>query len=209
MKRVLCIAAILIVCIGVFFYSCEKEGIVTTPPENPRLNTKATTYLIRQGSHFCEQNAAELMIDPVIHATVTFDSSAIYTSQDAVNQGDVNKLIGFSDCGTNHQENSARLGWSWNGKKVVVYAYAYINKIRTIKTLGTVDINQSFPCSVKAGTDYYYFTVNNRTDSMTRFCTGQTGYRYKLFPYFGGDEAAPHDVRVVVVETQPESHAAK
>ncbi|MBE7171450.1 MAG: hypothetical protein INR73_12715 [Williamsia sp.] len=205
MKRVLYIAVILIVCIGFFFYSCEKDEVVSTPVENPALNTKATTYLIRQGNHYCEQNAAELMIDPVIHATVTFDSSAIYTSQDAVNQGDVNKLIGFSDCNSNHQENSARLGWSWTGKRVALYAYAYSNKVRIIKSLGTVDINQSFPCSVRAGSNFYYFTVNNRTDSVERACSGYTGYRYKLFPYFGGDEAAPHDVRIVVVEEQPGS----
>lgn len=209
MKRILWVAAIVIVCAGFFFYSCEKDAVVTAPAENPLLDTKRTEYLIKQGNHFCEQNGPELMIDPVIRATVTFDSSAVYNSQDAVNQDDVNKLIGFSDCNTNHQENSARLGWSWNGKKIAVYAYAYSNKTRIIKTLGTVDVNQSFPCSVTAGAGYYYFKVNNHTDSIARLCTGQSGYRYKLFPYFGGDEVAPHDVRIVIVEEQAVSQAVK
>lgn len=209
MKRVLYVAVVIIVCGGLFFYSCEKDQVVIAPVENPALDAKAITYLIKQGNHFCELNGPKLMIDPVIHATVTFDSSAIYTSQDAVNQGDVNKLIGFSDCNANHQENSARLGWSWTGKKIALYAYAYSNKVRFIKTLGTVDVNQSFPCSVRAGAGYYYFTVNNHVDSLVRSCSGYSGYRYKLFPYFGGDEAAPHDVRIVVVEEQMESQAAK
>ena len=209
MKRALYIAAVIIACSGLFFYSCEKDQVVTPPAENPALNTKATTYLIKQGNHFCELNTAELMIDPVIRATVTFDSSVVYTSQDAANQGDVNKLIGFSDCNANHQENSARLGWSWTGKKIALYAYAYSNKVRIIKTLGTVDVNQSFPCSVKAGAGYYYFTVNNHTDSVARSCSGYAGYRYKLFPYFGGDEAAPHDVRIVIVEEQAGSQEAR
>lgn len=199
----------MIVCIGLFFYSCEKDTVVVAPAENPLLDTKRTEYLIKQGNHFCEQNGPELMIDPVIRATVTFDSSAAYTSLDTVNQGDVNKLIGFSDCNTNHQENSARLGWSWNGKKIALYAYAYSNKARIIKALGNVDVNQSFPCSVTVGAGYYYFKVNNRTDSIARFCTGHTGYRYKLFPYFGGDEAAPHDVRIIIVEEQVAGQSAK
>ena len=209
MKQAICVAAVIILCTGMFFYSCSKDEAVPTPAENPLLDTKRTEYLIKQGNHFCEQNGPELMIAPVIHATVTFDSSVIYTSQDAVNQGDVNKLIGFSDCSTHHQENSARLGWSWNGTKIVLYAYAYSNKVRIIKTLGTVDVNQSFPCSVTAGDGYYYFKVNNRIDSVTRFCAGLTGYRYKLFPYFGGDEVAPHDVRIVIVEELGVGQAAK
>lgn len=209
MKRILCIVAGVITCTAVFFYSCEKDTVVSEPPENPAVKAQAVEYLIKGGSHYCEQNQAVLMTDPVIKATVTFDSSAIYTSQITENQGDVNKLIGFSDCGTNHQENSARLGWSWNGKKFVLYAYAYSNKERIIKTLGTVDVNQSFPCSVQAKGSFYYFKVNNHIDSVARYCAAFTGYRYKLFPYFGGDEAAPHDVRIVVVEEQPGSEGEK
>ena len=207
MKRTLHALTIIAAWTGIFYCSCGKEGI----PQSTLLATNksvATEYLIRQGEHYCVQNHAEMMTNPEIHATVTFDSTAIYTTQLAENQGDVNKLIGFSDGGSNHQENSARLGWSWNGKKIILYAYAYSNKARIIKTLGSVDVNQSFPCSVKAENNYYYFRVNNHADSVERVCSSYTGYHYRLYPYFGGDEAAPHDVRIVIVE-EPVNQAVK
>lgn len=186
----------IVTCISLLLYACSKDQAVTDPPEK----TQTSEYWIKAGNHYCEQEQMEFMTDPAIQAMVTFDSSAVYTSQVANNQGDVNKLIGFSDCGANHQENSARLGWSWNGRKFVVYAYAYVNKTRIIKTLDSVDVKQSFPCSVKGRGYYNYFKVNDHTDSVERACAGYTGYHYKLFPYFGGDEAAPHDMRIVVVE---------
>ena len=131
-----------------------------------------------------------------------FDSSAIYTSVEKANQEDVNKLTGFSDCGTDHQQNSARIGWSWNGSQVVLYAYAYVNKLRYIKTLGEVNINQSFSCSIQARNNNYYFEADGHIDSIPRYCAGDLNYRYKLFPYFGGDESAPQEIRISMTEEE-------
>ncbi len=199
MKRLINAATGILMCISPLLYSCEKDPLIPAHAENTS-TTVSTEYYIKQGNHYCEQNQAELMFDTTINATVVFDSSAIYTSLTIENQGDVNKLIGFSDGGTNHQENSARLGWSWNGQKVVLYAYAYVNKVRIIKTIALADINQEVTCAVQAKTDYYSFTVNGVTDTVQRYSAGYTGLRYKLFPYFGGDEAAPHDVRIKITE---------
>jgi hypothetical protein len=129
---------------------------------------------------------------------VIFDSSAIYSTVDLSNQGDINKLLGFSDCGTNHQENSARLGWSWNGNELIIYAYAYVNKVRISKTLGPIELNKPFACSVKAEEGFYVFKAGNMIDSIPRYCNIYTGTRYKLFPYFGGDETASHDIKIAI-----------
>lgn len=161
---------------------------------------KAMTYIIKKGNHYSEQSEWRILNDPFISARVTFDSSAMYTTIEKSNQGDINKLIGFSDCGTDHQQNSARLGWSWNGRELILYAYAYVNKVRLSKTLGPVPLNQPFACSVKAENNYYYFKVNRYTDSIPRHCTGYIGDHYKLFPYFGGDETASHEIRISIVE---------
>ena len=101
--------------------------------------------------------------------------------------------MGFSDCGNDHQQNSARLGWSWTNEKLMLYAYSYVNKERIIKSLGSFNLNQPINCSIKAENRYYYFKADNITDSIPRFCADYNSSRYKLFPYFGGDEVAPHE----------------
>lgn len=180
--------------------SCEKPDIAAelTPPK-PQQDT-VVTYIIKKGNHYADQSSLQLLNKPAIVARITFDSSAIYTSVDPVNQADVNKLIGFSDCGTDHQQNSARLGWSWNGNELILYAYAYVNSQRIIKTLGAVPLKQTINCSVNAASNYYYFKAFNYTDSIPRHCLGYTGVSYKLYPYFGGDEVAPHEVHIAILE---------
>src|SRR5688572_7056131 len=153
-------------------------------------------YLIKKGSHAASGNNFQLLRTNVIQCEVTFDSSAIYQSVNPENQEDVNKLMGFSDCNDEHHRNSARLGWSWNGHAVALYAYAYTNGERVIKALGDVEVNQPVKCSVSALGDKYFFSVGSTRDSLPRHCNGYNNARYKLYPYFGGDEVAPHDIQI-------------
>jgi hypothetical protein len=183
------------------FTSCSKqETLISQNKKEVSIPKVVNEYIIKKGNHYCEQNQLQLLNASSINASVTFDSSAVYISLQESNQGDVNKLIGFSDCGNDHQQNSARLGWSWNGQNVVIYAYAYVNRERKIKTLGNFNINQAFNCAVSAAGGYYRFEAGNHVDSIPRFCSGDNSYRYKLFPYFGGDEVAPHEMRISIVE---------
>jgi hypothetical protein len=182
-------------------FCSKKQATINTAetPERP-IEQSSVTYVIRKGMHYSDQSDPEILKTANISAHVTFNNSAVYTSIDPVNQADVNKLIGFSDCGTDHQQNSARLGWSWNGKDLMIYAYAYVNQLRVIKTMGAVKLNEPFACSVKAVNKYYYFRVNEVTDSIPRYCTSDSAFRYKLFPYFGGDETAPHEISIHIEE---------
>ncbi len=180
---------------------CSPDSRPVIENNNQYPDQKTTTlYTIKSGNHYSEQNLPQVMNRNSMSAMVTFDSSAIYTSVDANNQADVNKLMGFSDCGGDHQQNSARLGWSWRGEKLVLYAYSYVNKIRIIKDLGNFDLNEPIHCSIKAENKYYYFRAGTATDSIARFCTDYNSSRYKLFPYFGGDEVAPHEIKMMIVE---------
>jgi len=190
-----------IVLLCIISVSCTKS-VQTEPQVTPVLThlNSLQKYIIKKGNHYADQNALQVLNSSAIVASVMFDSSAIYTTVNSFNQGDINKLIGFSDCGTEHQQNSARLGWSWNGKNVIIYAYSYVNTERISMPLGPVELNKSFNCSVKADNDYYYFQAGMYTDSIRRHCNSFTGSRYKLFPYFGGDETAPHEISIVIKE---------
>jgi hypothetical protein len=177
----------------------DSQPVVEQKDQFPDLRT-STMFVIKTGNHYSEQNAPQIMNRSAMSAHVTFDSSAIYQSVDPVNQGDVNKLMGFSDCGNDHQQNSARIGWSWTGEKLELYAYCYVDKARVIKSLGNFPLNKAITCSISAKDKYYYFKADNINDSIPRFCADYNSSRYKLFPYFGGDETAPHEVKILIVE---------
>ena len=195
------LASYLFVMLGFFGICCSKEQLTPERAEvvSPR-SIKSIVYVIKKGMHYSDQSDAEVLNKAYISVKATFNNSAKYTSYDPVNQADVNKLIGFSDCGTEHQQNSARLGWSWNGTGLVIYAYAYVNKKRVIKSMGVVALDKPFACSLKATTNHYVFKVNDVIDSIPRYCTSDSAFRYKLFPYFGGDETAPHEISIRIEE---------
>ncbi len=190
---------ILLIC--VIAISCDKPDGLLPGNEVAFSDLRNTTkYHIKKGNHYAEQNAPQVMHRDSISATVTFDSSAVYTSVDPGNQADVNKLLGFSDCSNDHQQNSARMGWSWNGHSLELYAYAYTQKSRTIKSLGNFDLKKPVHCLIRAKNRYYYFQAGSSTDSIPRYCDEYNGSRYKLFPYFGGDETAPHEIIILIAE---------
>ena len=176
-------------------YGCLEKGNLGDDTRDD-----AVTYLIRKGNHSVDGDHFKIFRTNLINCEVVFDSTAAYQSALPENQLDVNKLIGFSDCNSNHHQNSARIGWSWNGKSVSLYAYAYVNGGRVIKPLGDFPLNRSVKCSVAASGDKYYFTAGSATDSISRHCAGYSGTRYKLYPYFGGNEVAPHDVTIRMKE---------
>lgn len=187
-----------LIVMGLVLCACEKVQVqqIAAVTEKPAFRD----YLIKKGNNFCEEAGFTVLYTNVIKARVIFDSSAIYTSVLPENQADINKLIGFSDCATEHQQNSARLGWSWNGQKLMIYAYTYVNYERVSKVLGPVELNTPFACSVRAENECFYFTVGSYSDSIRRYCPDFSGQRYKLNPYFGGDEVAPHDVHIAIAE---------
>lgn len=191
-----------IIFLSFFSVFCHKQEVQLAMKDNVQFSDQKVSvkYIIKKGNHYCDQNQPQVMNRNNISARITFDSSAIYTSLDAGNQGDVNKLFGFSDCGNDHQQNSGRIGWSWNGENLVLYAYSYVEKTRITKTLGIFALNKSINCSIKAENKYYYFKADTILDSIPRYCSDYNGSRYKLFPYFGGDEIAPHEISILIEE---------
>jgi len=130
---------------------------------------------------------------------VTFDSTAIYTTTNPANQGDINKLYGVSDCGSDHQTNSARFGWRWFNGKLELHAYTYLNKVRKSAYIGDIPLGKATVCELKLENEQYTFSASGHTVSLPRACNG-AGAGYQLYPYFGGDEAAPHQVTIAIQE---------
>lgn len=126
------------------------------------------------------------------------DSSCIYQTKDPHNQADINKLYGFSDSMGHHHTNSARFGWNWMNGEMRLHAYCYVSKERMFKELGTVPLNKKIRCSIEVLPGKYIFTVNGKKDTMLRASQESESRGYMLFPYFGGDESAPHDIHIKI-----------
>jgi hypothetical protein len=134
---------------------------------------------------------------------VRFDSSAIYETQLAENQYDINKLYGFSDNNTDHHQYSARFGWRWSDKALRLFAYVYNEGAVTSKELTRIDIGTEINCSIKLNGAHYLFTANGTTTEMPRLSTTEKAKGYQLYPYFGGDELAPHQINIWISPLSP------
>lgn len=174
--------------------SCEKlEEII---PQKEKESVLNKNYTIKKGDHYSTHSIAKLETN-ALNFKATFDSSAIYTTVDKKNQADINKLYGFSDCSSSHHTNSARFGWRWTGKALEIHGYTYINGERNSKYITSVAFDKAFDYSISALPEQYQFTVNDVSIFMDRSCSGPAS-GYVLYPYFGGDETAPHDITISI-----------
>lgn len=128
---------------------------------------------------------------------VIFSKDCIYKFND-VDDFDVNKLFGLSF--GFHHTNSIRFGWNVDGDKIAIYAYCYksgeriMNKITSLST----DITNSF--EIKVYDDFYELTIYNKISNSTiTYITSKpktVKWGYRLFPYFGGNKTAPHNMEI-------------
>lgn len=157
-------------------------------------------YTIRKGNHGAEGTKFKEIRQAEISLEAIFDSSAIYQTRRAENQSDINKLFGFSDCGAFHHENSARFGWRWNGRSIELHAYWYSDSTRYTAFLDTVSIENTINLALSVLPKNYRFQVNSKTFMYPRHCSSGIIEGYLLYPYFGGDEVAPHDIKIRIKE---------
>ncbi len=155
-------------------------------------------FRIMAGQNYCEKNSYPKYNGKSAAFNVIFDSSAIYQTAEKSNQLDINKLYGFADCGTHHQDNSARFGWRWNGSSIDILAYCYVNSTRKNKLVGTVNIGEVNKFNLSVDSNQYVFQLNKNIVRMERACAEPAFNGYELYPYFGGDEPAPHNISIFI-----------
>jgi hypothetical protein len=195
---ILCFAAMLLCA------SCNKvvddlvEKTFLTPSTSP--STDFTQYKIPKGQHSADKSTFKKIETTSLHFIVKFDSSAIYQTKTKENQYDINKLYGFSDNNGDHHQYSARFGWRWSDGALRLFAYVYNEGKMSSKELTVVPIGAPIACSIKADSSNYVFTVNGKVETMPRMSKTPTAKGYMLYPYFGGDETAPHEVSVWIKE---------
>ncbi len=135
-----------------------------------------------------------------IQFKVIFDQSAVYTTQSPGNQGDINKLLGFSYCLKHHRTESARFGWRWFEDELQLLTYVYTDGDRTFEPMGSVPFDQAINLRIDILPEAYRFSGDGLTTiEMPRNSEDcEAGTNYWLWPYFGGDETPSHDIRVLI-----------
>jgi hypothetical protein len=182
-------------CLLFLLNSCTKEQDPVADPLDPTATAAFVTYNIFPGNHSSDKSSIQKINLSAQHFSVIFDSSAIYTTQDPQNQGDINKLYGFTE-GYDPHYNSARIGWAFYKNQLRLYGYVYNDKKRISEEISTVKIGETIKCSIKVEEGNYVFTVNGHSLKLPRTAKTAQADGYQLYPYFGGDETAPHHIRI-------------
>jgi hypothetical protein len=195
--------------------SCENKPIngVENPPPPGMDPIKTTTivpswtstlppggkvYRLIKGKHQdpWDINAGIEMLSKNFAWMASFNDNTAYTTVNPENQKDINKLVGFSDCWSQHHTNSARFGWYWDleTKKHKIFAYAYADGQRMYSYITSVDLREIVTLSLEVKGREYVFFAKGVEVRLPRGCGNEWVFGYRLYPYFGGDEVAPQDM---------------
>ncbi len=126
------------------------------------------------------------------------DESAIYQTEIPENQHDVNKIYGFSDFGKIHQKYSIRLGWRYVDGNIELCWLRHENGKHSSGKIKNIEIEEIYQAVINITTFNYEIVVDGDTTLVRRRPDGYWGLvrRYYLYPYFGGNEYAPHDINI-------------
>lgn len=178
--------------------SCSKNADNSTVNENAISADRL--YKIPEGEHYSLGNFFSAIETLELSFTARFDSSAIYQTLDPSRQNDINKLYGFSDNNDHHHQFSARIGWRWSQGALRLFAYVYNYGEVNYEEICSVSIGQDIQCRIKILESLYIFSVNDFTLQMPRASSTVRATGYRLYPYFGGYEPAPHEISIRIKE---------
>lgn len=188
-----CVLLLLCGCTKTTDLSFLSDKLASARPRNIQ-------YTIKKGAHYADPTAYRPATFSELRFLVQFDSSAVYQTVSAENQYDINKLYGFSDNDSEHHLFSARFGWRWSDGALRLFAYVYNAGVLTWRELATINIGDSLECSIHVSGNEYIFYYGDRWVSMPRESTTPAAQGYMLYPYFGGDEPAPQDISINIID---------
>ena len=105
----------------------------------------------------------------------------------------INKILGLSN-GLSHMKHSIRLGWMCENGEIVLYAYAHTGDADTHVAVRLCTVERGWhSCIIKSQFPFYHVYINEvGTTIRDEF---NSRIHYLLYPFFGGKDKAPHDIR--------------
>ena len=154
-------------------------------------------------------NKGELDIDAVFWADCLYELTENY---DQINKltGQSYNIFPFYDKKSKswkpgHHKNSVRFGWRCRGNiEIELLAYVYIDGVRKHKVLMSVPPYELINLKFKETEQYYLFEAfdgyGNKGNAKFKKNSTKKGFLglfiSRLYPYFGGRIAAPHNMRI-------------
>jgi len=156
-------------------------------------------YLIKKGKHRSGFYFRPQFDTEYIKRKILFKENCIYKFGD-VDDLDINKLFGFSF--GMHHKNSVRFGWNVDDDEIGIYSYCYISGKRVMSKIISIPTETSFLFEIFASDSYYELRVNDMEGKLIGWSSipkpKTTKWGYYLFPYFGGNRVAPHDMNISI-----------
>ena len=153
------------------------------------------TYIILEGEHYSTHSVKVYTGKTALPFTVNFDESCRY-DLGSIDQLDVNKLAGVSF--GNHEINSIRIGWAYNLNtlKMDLFAYCYENGTRIIHSIGNCNLSENVSIKLELNFKNNSYKISLNESAIQEFPYNYPALKagYYLFPYFGGNNPAPHDM---------------
>lgn len=168
-------------------------------------------YIIKKGKHYSYRNQSILPYKVAL-APQTLRFEAIFSDGcdydlKTNDQQDINKLYGIS-FGMDDHYRSVRIGWRWNvsQQNIELLSYWYTKGKRYHKYLCSV--KQYEPFFVTLDLDQFINEVDIQIKDEYQVVVAQQSIRgidkswirFKLFPFFGGNIAAPHQITIFIRE---------
>ena len=155
-------------------------------------------FTIPEGAHYSTGRFLTYISDNRTDFSFSFDESAEYDLGNS-NPRDINKLFGFAEKSpVNIHRHSARFGWRWYNDSLQIHGYAYTDGTRKSLLLGTADIDTTYSAAIIAHEDKYEFIFEGISLFIERNGIFTSSRKYLSYPYFGGDETAPNEVRITL-----------
>ena len=167
--------------------------------EAPFENPSANNFIIYKGDYYASPRRFERFQAASLLFTAQFDKSAIYEMEISGGETHRNILMGFTDCGSLYDANSARFDWRWFNGGVDIYAHGYKDGVPAEEHLGAVNLNEENRYEIAVTEGQYVFYLNGEQKTrFERFSGCDNEGNYMLFPYFGGPEPAPHNIEIKI-----------
>jgi hypothetical protein len=173
---------------------CVSLSIANSPDMKP--------YTIKKGNHYANISLFEKLFSfgwKVKRSAYNFKfhSECWWAPPRNSDDNDLNKLCGIG-YGTNHQENSARLAWRPDFNvpgKIEIYGYVYDQQSGGHISKYITSVQTGVNCTgLITSTDTTYVIMVNAVSVTMQNNIKDPNLCFHLYPYFGGNNTAPHDM---------------
>lgn len=152
-------------------------------------------FTISQGAHYANGLHLSLLVgNTYLSFQARFDADCLYKPRR--NPEQINKLYGMA-YGLHHH-CSARFGWRSDGERIELLSYLYTAPgQRTSESVAFIDPGEWHRFTIHRAAKTVSLVMDQLAPKMYKLARPfPIGYR--LFPYFGGTDPAPHEMHIEI-----------